>query len=121
MLTISQRASRLERFSTTLHATMAEQGRARPVAGKPHVNLTILRATHILTAAGVFPSERILVTDNKCGRVKHNRVASIIVSAGDDVDAITSNIDAVLNAAGYAVGWYSKSNGDKQTAYQTTV
>lgn len=84
-------------------------------------NLTINRATSILVAAGILPSPCISITDNKSGRVKNNRVASITVQNGEHMEDITVSIDAALATGGYKVGWYYKANGDKQTAYQTTV
>ncbi len=121
MNTASQRAANLDRFAITLRTTMSEEGRARPIGADHTNNLTITRATRILTAAGLMPSTRITVTDNRSGQVKHNRVASIIVQCGEDIETITASIDAALKVAGYAVGWFYKSNGDKQTAYQTTA
>ena len=114
-------ATNLDRFAITLRATMSEAGRAAPSDVVRTSNLTINRATRILAAAGILPSPCISITDNKSGRVKNNRVASITVQNGEHMEDITVSIDAALAAGGYKVGWYYKANGDKQTAYQITV
>lgn len=119
--TQTRRAANVDRFAITLRATLSEAGRASPSDTKPTSNLTINRATRILVAAGILPSPFISITDNKSGRVKNNRVASITVQNGEHMEGITARIDAALAAGGYKVGWYYKANGDKQTAYQTTV
>ena len=84
-------------------------------------NLTIVRATRILTNAGLLPSPRITIRDNKLGRVKHNRVACIEVSAGKDADSIMSSIEAALATAGFRVGWFHMADGTKQTAWSTAA
>jgi len=84
-------------------------------------NLTIARATRILTDAALLPSHRIEVKDNKCGLWKHNRIAMIEVSAGDDTEAITARIDAALATAGFTAGWWHMASGIKQTGYTTTI
>ena len=114
-------ATNLDRFAITLRATMSEAGRASPFDAARTSNLTINRATRILTSAGLLPSTDISITDNKSGRVKSNRIASITVQNGEHMEEITASIEVVLAASGYKVGWYYKANGDKQTAYQTTV
>lgn len=84
-------------------------------------NLTIARATRILTEAALLPSARIEVKDNKCGLWKHNRIAMIEVSAGEDSDVITASIDAALAASGFTVGWWHMASGIRQTGYSTTI
>jgi hypothetical protein len=117
----SQRAANLDKFATTLRTTLSEAGRASPSGAAMSNNLTINRATRILTDAGLLPSACVSISDSKSGRVKGNRVASITVQNSEYMEGITASIDAALAAGGYKVGWYYKANGDKQTAYQTTV
>ena len=84
-------------------------------------NLTIARATRILTEAALLPSARIVVKDSKSGLWKYNRIAMIEVSAGDDAEAITASIDAALAAAGFTAGWWHMASGIKQTGYTTAI
>lgn len=75
-------------------------------------NLTVLRATRILTKAGLLPSPSITIETGRCGLIE---VHVTEVLEGEDgpvtrtdyeaTETLTDACDAALRAAGFAVGW----------------
>ena len=81
-------------------------------------NLTVLRATRILTKAGLLPSPSITVETGRCGLIE---VHVTEVLEGEDgpvtrtdyeaTEALADACDAALRAAGFETGWGSTGYG----------
>ena len=81
-------------------------------------NLTALRATRILTKAGLLPSPSITIETGRCGLIEvhvtevlEGELGPVVWSDSEATDALANLCDAALRAAGFAVGWGSTGYG----------
>jgi hypothetical protein len=81
-------------------------------------NLTVLRATRILTKAGLFPSPHISIESGRGGVVEVQVTEELAGEHGPVVwtdyeatEALAEKCDAALRAAGFAMGWGSTGYG----------
>lgn len=83
-------------------------------------NLTVLRATRILTKAGLLPSPSITIETGRCGLIEVHVTEVLNAMEGvpcaqwtdrEATETLTDACDAALRAAGFAVGWGSTGYG----------
>lgn len=84
--------------------------------------LTVLRATRILTKAGLLPSPHITIETGRRGLIEvhvtevlEGEDGPVVWSDSEATEALAERVDAALRVAGFALGWGSTGYGASYT------